>query len=280
MTTLQIDRPEGRIAVSVEGDGPLVVLSPGMGDLLSVFRDVVIPLVAAGFRVASVDLRGHGASSTTFPDHGVAATGSDLVAVVEHLGGPAVLVGHSVSGGAVAWLAARRPDLVAGVALLAPHLQAPTGSRLAARLQVGALIRRPWGGAAWAWYYRSLHKGRTAPWLDAHVAAIRTALGDRSRFDSFRALSRALVATHTAIALDAVTGPALVVFGDRDPEFRDPAAELTWVTEHLRSAEVEPLLMPECGHYPHSQCPEVLVPALLGLLARVPRRESSWVARA
>ncbi|NED52038.1 alpha/beta hydrolase, partial [Micromonospora aurantiaca] len=44
----------------------------------------------------------------------------DLLAVIRHLGGPAVLVGHSVSGGAATIAAAQEPSLVSAVVELAP----------------------------------------------------------------------------------------------------------------------------------------------------------------
>ena len=77
-----LSRPQGRIAYPVEGAGPLVVAVPGMGDLRSTYRDVTAPLLAAGYRVAVADLRGHGDSDTTFTEHGDVATGQDLLALV------------------------------------------------------------------------------------------------------------------------------------------------------------------------------------------------------
>jgi len=61
-----LDRPEGRIAYEVAGSGPLVVCVPGMGELRSSYRHTVPALVAVGFSVATVDLRGHGDSDATF----------------------------------------------------------------------------------------------------------------------------------------------------------------------------------------------------------------------
>ena len=49
-----------------------------------------------------LDLRGHGDSDTTFATHGDVVTGQDALALVEHLGGPAVLVGNSMGAGAAA----------------------------------------------------------------------------------------------------------------------------------------------------------------------------------
>ena len=162
-----LDRPEGRIAYTVEGpaDGPLVVLVPGMGDLRGTWRDLVTPLVAAGYRTAVTDLRGHGDSDTTFRLHGDLATGSDVIALVEHLGGPAVLIGSSMGAAAVAWVAAERPDLVAGLVLSGPLLRnPPTSSPLLEHVLHTAyrgMFVRPWGAALWASYYRSpLSRGR------------------------------------------------------------------------------------------------------------------------
>lgn len=58
--------PEGRVAYDVRGEGPLVICAPGMGDLRSVYRFMAPPVAHAGYRVALMDLRGHGDSDGTF----------------------------------------------------------------------------------------------------------------------------------------------------------------------------------------------------------------------
>jgi len=174
--TQHLSRPEGRIAYSLDGPaaGPLVVLIPGMGDLRSTWRELTGPLVEAGHRVAVMDLRGHGDSDTTFATHGDVVTGQDALALVEHLGGPAVLVGNSMGAGAAAWAAAERPDLVAGLVLTGPFLRERPMPAIAVAVMHGlerVLFWRPWGAALWASYYRGyLNRGTKAPWLDKHVA--------------------------------------------------------------------------------------------------------------
>src|SRR5262245_48112192 len=55
--------PEGRIAYDDVGKGPLLVMVPSLGDLRQEYRLFVPPLLASGFRVVTMDLRGHGESS-------------------------------------------------------------------------------------------------------------------------------------------------------------------------------------------------------------------------
>src|SRR5687767_10199136 len=109
----------GTLAYDVTGEGPLVVLAHGMGDARRSYRFLVPGLVAAGYRVANVDLRGAGESSTGWDGYSRTDVAGDLVALVRHLGGPAVLVGQSLSGGAAAIAAATAPDLITGVVQLA-----------------------------------------------------------------------------------------------------------------------------------------------------------------
>jgi pimeloyl-ACP methyl ester carboxylesterase len=64
--TAYLDRPEGRLGYDVAGEGPLVVLVPGMGGLRAGYRFLAPALRDAGYRVACTDLRGHGDSDPTF----------------------------------------------------------------------------------------------------------------------------------------------------------------------------------------------------------------------
>jgi pimeloyl-ACP methyl ester carboxylesterase len=79
--TQYLQRPEGRIGYDVIGarGAPLVLCVPGMGIVRSEFRFTVPALVAAGYRVATMDLRGHGNSDTTFDRLEDVATASDIV---------------------------------------------------------------------------------------------------------------------------------------------------------------------------------------------------------
>ena len=121
--TIHVIRPEGRISCVAAGSGPLVVLVPGMGDLRSTYRFLAPALVAEGYRVASMDLRGHGDSDTTFTTYGDEPTAGDIVALIEELGEPAVIVGNSMGAGSAVIAAAQRPELVSGLVLVGPFVR-------------------------------------------------------------------------------------------------------------------------------------------------------------
>ena len=262
-TTHFLDRPGGRIAYDVAGDGPLVVAVPGMGDLRSAYRVLAPALVDAGYRVAAMDLRGHGESDTTFDSYDSPATGSDIIALISELGGgPAVVIGNSMAAGSAVWAAAEQPDLVAGLVLTGPFVRnAPVG-RLAG-LSFRLALVRPWGPRAWNAWYARLYPGRRPDDLDVHRARIRESLARPGHWDAF------IRTTHTSHApaearLGDVRAPVLVVMGDGDPDFADPVAEAGFIAERLDGRVV---IVPGAGHYPHAEYPEVVTPEVERFLA-------------
>jgi pimeloyl-ACP methyl ester carboxylesterase len=79
--------PGGKLSYEVTGEGPLVVLSAGIGDRRQVYRFLAPELAQAGYRVASVYLRGHGDSSLGWPSITRTDVAGDLIAVIRYLGG-------------------------------------------------------------------------------------------------------------------------------------------------------------------------------------------------
>ncbi|MEY9952538.1 alpha/beta fold hydrolase [Leifsonia sp. EB34] len=268
-----LQRPEGRISYTVEGSGPLVVAVPGMGDLRSTYRELTGPLREAGYRVAVTDLRAHGESDTTFREFGDIATARDLIALIDELGGNAVVLGNSMGAAAAAWAAAERPDAIAGLVLYGPLLRDPAMSRLTVAAIHGmyrVLFTGPWGPGFWAGYYRSINKGRKAPWLAEHTADLKRNMREPGRLRSFRHLTLQL--THSVVEprLPEVKAPILAFVGTLDPDYPDPAAEADWI----ESLGAEVVRVPESGHYPQAQRPDLIVPATLRFLAE--RRASGW----
>ena len=260
--THYVARPGGRIAYDVAGEGPLVVCVPGMGDVRAVYRFLAPALVEAGFRVATMDLRGHGDSDTTFEAYDDVAAATDLLALVDELGGgPAVLVGNSMGAGAAAWAAAESPEKVRALVLIGPFVRnAPVGR--AAAIAFRLMLLRPWGAAAWNAWYAKLYPGRKPADLQTHRARIRAAL---RRPGGWNAFARTTHTTHAPVEarLGSVAAPTLVVMGDADPDFKDAPAEAAWIAETLHGRA---LIVPGSGHYPHAEYPEIVAPAVVEFL--------------
>jgi pimeloyl-ACP methyl ester carboxylesterase len=265
---VRLARPGGSVAFDVQGDGPLVVCLPGMGELRSSYRYTVPALTAAGFRVATMDLRGHGGSDTTFDRYDDVAAGSDALALIDHLGDePAVIVGSSMSAGAAVWAAAESPDRVAGVVLVGPFVRNPPMNPLMA-WAFRVAMARPWAAAVWSMYLPSLYPGQKPADFEEHRRQIRASMRRPGYAKAFSLTTR----TDHSLAearLDDVAAPALVVMGLADPDFKDAAAEAAWITERLGA---EQLLVPDVGHYPHVQAPTVVNPALVRFCETVLRR--------
>ncbi|MGD0593566.1 MAG: alpha/beta hydrolase [Acidimicrobiales bacterium] len=265
--TSYLTRPDGRIAYDVAGDGPLVVLVPGMGDLRATYRFLAPSLLAAGYRVASTDLRGHGESDVTFTSYGDTATATDIAALITELGGPATAVGNSMGAGAAILAAAERPDLVDGLVLVGPFVRDPRIGA-ASRLLLRVAMAPPWAAAMWKAYLPKLYAGRRPADFDEYrlqvVANLRRP-GYAAAFSRTTRTSHALAEAR----LGDVQAPALVVMGALDPDFDDPQAEAEWIGRALRA---EVVIVPEAGHYPQSQRPDVTTDAVVAFLATVPGR--------
>jgi pimeloyl-ACP methyl ester carboxylesterase len=233
-----------------------------MGDLRSGYRLLAPALIDAGYRVAAMDLRGHGDSDTTFTDYDDVAAGTDALALVAELGGgPAVLVGSSMGAGAAAWAAAEAPGRVSALVLIGPFVRNPPAGRAAA-LAFRLALLRPWGPAAWSAWYARLFPGRAPTDLAAHRARIRASLRRPGAWQAFAATTRTSHAPVEA-RLGDVTAPTLVVMGDRDPDFGDPAAEAALIAKRLAGRVV---MVPGSGHYPHAEYPEIVNPAIADFL--------------
>jgi pimeloyl-ACP methyl ester carboxylesterase len=103
-------------------DGPPVVLLHGLSGARSTWHEIAQDL-ARDHRVYAVDQRGHGGSARAPGTYDIEHWAGDVEAFLDEVvGGPAVLVGHSLGGLVSARVAQRRPDLVRGAFLEDPPL--------------------------------------------------------------------------------------------------------------------------------------------------------------
>jgi pimeloyl-ACP methyl ester carboxylesterase len=257
-------RPEGRIGYDVGGDGPLVVLVPGMGDLRGTYRFLAPALREGGYRIACTDLRGHGDSDTAFTSYGDIETADDVIALIEQLRGPAVIIGNSMGAGAAAFAAAQRPDLVRGLVLVGPFVRNPKGGSLK-RILHRVAMARPWAAITWKAYLPKLYAGRRPVDFDEYRALVVASIR-RPRYAKAFSLTTRTDHAPVEARLAEIATPTLVVMGEQDPDFTDQHAEADWIANVMHGKVV---MVPEAGHYPQSQRPDITIEAVLRFLQTV-----------
>ncbi|KAH8888092.1 alpha/beta-hydrolase [Thozetella sp. PMI_491] len=265
MTVTYLEVDQGKLAVEVQGEGPLVVCSPGMGDTRDAYGPLASQLVASGYRVACMDLRGHGDSTATFTRYGDEATADDYLTVIKAIGGgPAILMGASLSAAASVIAAGRQPDLVAGLVLIGPFLRNP-GNKLMVSIFKFALLN-PWGPTLWRSYAASLWPGLGDKASERAASTVKS-LTRPGRWSAFRATVAG--ADHSVVApwIERVRAPVLVVIGDADPDWSDPLAEAKWVASNFEGSET--IEVPGAGHAPMFEKPELVTPGVLKFAERI-----------
>lgn len=241
----------GKIAYDDQGEGPLVVCVPSMGDLRGEYRFLLPLLTSAGFRAVSMDVRGHGETSAVWPDYSVAAIGQDLLALIQSLNaGPAMVIGTSMAAGATIWASVEAPDQISRMVLIGPFVHGRGNPWL--KLIFSLVLARPWGPALWSKYYAGLYPTRPPHDLSEYIAALSANLRQPGRME---ALQKMMAADKTASGerLDKTRVPALILMGSLDPDFKDPEGQARWVAEQVRGRY---LMVKGAGHYPHAEMPQ------------------------
>jgi pimeloyl-ACP methyl ester carboxylesterase len=264
LDVMVLRRYEGHLAYDVRGDGPVVICSPAAGDLRSGFTAYAAALAREGYRVATADLRGHGHSSLGWHEYSGQQVADDLLTLADQLSaGPVILVVNGSSAGAAIVVAAMRPDRVAALVLFNPELLQAPASRswsLLDRLSGWPRLAR----RLWARHWRHLHVRQPAD-LGSRQAELQASLAEPGRFEAMRTLQSsharaigpvAVGGAHPAALLPHVHCPVLVMIGEDDPDAAEPALQAQTIVEHLGGA-ARVLLVPDVGHFPQAEVPEV-----------------------
>jgi pimeloyl-ACP methyl ester carboxylesterase len=235
---------------------PTVVLLHGLGASGASFFPVIGAL-RRGYRVVIPDLPGYGGSR---PPAGRAFLSfAELVDVVEafvEAVAPrgAYLAGNSLGGWLATKLAARRPELARGIALINPG-----GPALNAEdwVDFGRILTAPGAEAVAGLVGRLFHH----PPLGARFLA--KDLGRLFRAPSVLHLVATLRADDfvTEGDLERVDCPAVLIWGENDRLM--PEGCRSFFLEKLPRVRHEPI--PDCGHCPQLECPRRTAEILLDL---------------
>ena len=248
------------------GEGRLVVMLPGAGDVRSEYRFLKDPLANAGYRVVVADLPGHGDSAVA-PQYTVESTADALVELLENLdGGPAVVVACSFAPAAAVWAAAERPGLFAGIVSLSPHFHDDSSAKgRVLNWAIRGLLRGPWAAGLWAKLYSGWYKTTPPSDLSVEVEKLKAMVADPARR---RAVRETLVADRAGVAgrMHAIDVPTLTIFGSLDDHFADPVATAAETAKELSG---EHMVVEGAGHYPHAESPDVVAGAIASFLAEL-----------
>jgi pimeloyl-ACP methyl ester carboxylesterase len=265
MNTKYFEQEKGRIAYDDQGQGPLVVCVPSMGDVRGEYRFLVPQLISAGYRAVTMDARGMGETSTDWNDYSVAGVGKDILALIRELdAGPAVIIGTSMAAGAAIWAGVEQPILVRGMIMVGPFVRGE-GNWLLERL-FSLMFARPWGPSMWTKYYSNLYPSCKPADFVQYSAALRENLKEPGRLES---LLHMLHASKRASEerIPSVHQPSLVIMGSKDPDFKKPETEAKWIAESLKTKYT---MIQNAGHYPHAEMPEVAGPLILEFIQSLP----------
>ncbi len=156
---------------------------------------------------------------------------------------------------------------MAGLVLVGPFVRDPR-TNAALRVAMRLAMARPWVATVWKAYLPKLYAGRRPADFDRYrdrvVANLRRP-GYAAAFSRTTRLSHAPVEARLA----DVKAPALVVMGALDPDFHHPEEEAGWIASTLHA---EVVMVPEAGHYPQSQRPDITVEAVVRFAGKVHHR--------
>ncbi|WP_245493498.1 MULTISPECIES: alpha/beta hydrolase [unclassified Mesorhizobium] len=233
--------------VEFAGSEPALLLVHGFTDTSRSFSLLAPHL--AGRRLVIPDLRGHGASLAG-RGYGIGDFASDLAGLVRNLRlERPVVVGHSLGAMIALELAARQPELIGGLVLLAGTLKPD----LAVDHPMVAGVRElrdPISPADpfYAWWH-ACQPGVPRAFLAA--AAKEASAMPASRW---RTLLDEIRGTDLTAAARALRVAALVIGGGRDPIF--DATHQRRLAEEIPAARL--VAAAHCGHNPHWEDPTLV----------------------
>lgn len=270
--------PNETIHVALNGDGPPIVLIPGLFGSAFGFRKVIPLLTAAGYQSIVVEPLGFGTSERPQrADYSLTAQADRVAAAMDSLHtGPAIVVGHSI-GGAIAFrLAVQHPAKVAAIVSIegGPTERAATAA-LGRAMRFAPLIRL-FGGMGLVrrqLRHRLVESSGDTTWVTDSVMAGYTVGAARdlgATLRTFRAMADSKEREPLRPRLGEITSPVRMLVGGARHASGAPDEELALLHASLKSFAVD--TQPGAGHFVFEEQPAALVAEILRLPANVRRK--------
>lgn len=260
------------------GHGTPVLLVHGVGSSMETWSDLFLRVKESGRSVVAVDLFGHGKSGAGNGDFSLGANATMLRDVLNFLGiGKVHLVGHSLGGGVSMQMVYQYPDRIASLTLIASGgLGTEVGASLRAATLPGSelvikVISRPEVTSTLKHVVGVLGVfGVRRHGFDDRLVKTLQDLNDEARLNGFVNTLRSVIGItgQRVSALDrlALVDPerTLIIWGDSDPML--PSAHGHALHDILVGSRM--VVVPDAGHDPHGDAPELVFRELTGLIAR------------
>ena len=266
--------PAETLLVTVQGEGPPVILVPGLFGSAYGWQRVVSLLAASGRRTIVIEpLAIGGSSRPRGADYSLTAQADRIAAVLDTLRvRDAVVVAHSVGAAMVLRMAVRRPDLVSAVVSLdgGPAEAAATpGFRRAMAL---APLIRLLGAAGLRRRLRSSleHASGDPAWVTDEAIAGYTAgatadLGATLR--AFMAMAESRESMALGPRLAELRCPVFLLVGAVPHAGRVAEGEIALFRSAVAAFDLE--MVPGAGHYLQEERPDVVAATVERALSRV-----------
>ena len=241
-------------------DAPLVALTHGLSLDHRAFDQQVPALVAAGYRVLTWDVRGHGRSQPMGERMSLEAVAGDLLALLEEVDTErAVLVGESFGGMAIQEALRRAPDRVVGLVVIgAPPLTSQPNVLLRGLQRLRIQMIKLWPDRLLRRVFTSMVSRH--PEVRRYVGEATAQLPKRSFVAASAAAMQGHLETAPPLPPDV---PLLLACGERE-ERPIARAMRAWADEQGGARLV---VVPDAGHLVNQEQPEDLNTALLDFLA-------------
>jgi 3-oxoadipate enol-lactonase len=242
--------------------GPTVCFTHSLSSDSGMWAEQMPPLLAAGYRVLRLDMRGHGGSDPVPGDYTMTVLAADVAAALEALGvGPVHYIGLSI-GGMLGQAFAIRHGAKQKSMMLCDTLPASPTAAKAAWAERAAIVSKANSLAPIAdatmerWFTDGLQRRSPARWCQIRDTIIGTTpqgfLGCAAAIQNFDFVAK----------LPGLKIPTLVVCGADDQG--TPASENQRIAALIPGARYEGI--PDARHLPNVERPDVFNRIMLGWL--------------
>jgi pimeloyl-ACP methyl ester carboxylesterase len=268
--------PAESLVVTVSGEGPSVVMLPGLFGSGYSYRHVRDILDREGFRSISIEPLGMGGSSRPpEADYSLMAQSERVTAVLDTLGiEAAYFIGHSHGASIAMRVAYRHPERVLGiVSIEGGPADALMSSGMRTAMRFAPMLRLVNGRTMLL--RRILHDMRESSadpqWVTRdlvlhYVAGMANDFG--STMEAYRAMARAEEPELLSDHLAEVRAPIILLLSETRHDVGIPSEEILMLEAGVRSFRVDTI--PQTGFFIQEEQPEGVVSALHSLFDEAP----------